>query len=51
MNLVAPDAHWLDLSNEVHNVSELLLVPKLAAGKFEWLKNVRFSTKTDIIFW
>ena len=29
----APIAHWLDLSNEVHNVSELSLVPKWPAVK------------------
>ena len=28
LSLVAPNTHRLDLSNEVHNVSKLPLVPK-----------------------
>ena len=35
---MAPNYHWLDLSNEVHNVSELPVVPKIPAVKFEQSK-------------
>ena len=34
---------------QVQYVSELPLVPKIPAVKFEQSKNVRFSTKTDIL--
>ena len=38
LTLIVPNRYWLDLSNEVHNVSELQLVPKWQADKFERLK-------------
>ena len=51
LSLVAPITHRFDLSNEVHNVSEFPLVPKIPDVKLEQLKKMSvlaLSTKLII---
>ncbi len=51
LSLVAPITHLLDLSNEVHNVSELPLVPKIPAVKVErWKKTSVLVLKWTFFF-
>ena len=50
LSLVAPITHWLDLSNQVHNVSLLQLITKWPAVKVEQSKKMSVLVVKRTVF-